>query len=137
MKKKDLLIKIERLESKIGKLEREMANFKLVPLTVDKKESVWPTILPDTTPPLSPLSNNMVCPNCGGDSGWATFLCMVIPPEGLRCMSCGRVCIKGNTVTCDSYTQTHAETVNPIPYIVETQPITPKVTCGDNNILTN
>ena len=120
MKKKDLLIRIERLESKVGKLEREMVDFRSVPLIVERKEYIPPTISPETFP-------NIICPHCGSNSGLS--LSMVIPPEGLRCMSCGKICIQGGTVTynnCEYHTR--------LPVTVETKPNPAQFVCENAKI---
>ena len=116
MKKKEILEKIKILEDGFDVLQRRIS-------CLENTKTLKPILLPHTYP--EPFNGNMVCPYCLYDSGWSNILCMVIPPEGLRCMNCGRICIYGTTVTCESYTQTHPQ------YTIETKPISPNtVVCG-------
>lgn len=45
------------------------------------------------------VPNNIICNHCGKDSGIAMNLSMVIPPEGLKCVNCGKVVVQSNTTT--------------------------------------
>jgi hypothetical protein len=110
MKKSELLYRIERLEKRVSELE----------------ENTKGSVTPESTPwPFPPLNGNMLCPHCGRDSGWASVLCMVIPAEGLRCMSCGEICIYGGTITYSDWsTHTHPQ------FNIETKPTPSSVTCG-------
>ncbi len=119
MKKKEILEKIKILEDGFDVLQRRIS-------CLENTKTLKPILLPHTYPePNIPLFNgNMVCPYCLYDSGWSNILCMVIPPEGLRCKTCGKVCIVGGNPTCISGSYTHPQ------YNIETKPTQPNVTCG-------
>lgn len=70
---------------------------------------------------IPPYPNTIPCPYCDKDTGIAQNLCMVIPPEGLKCPHCNRVVINGSpTITCEQ------------PYSTEAVPMTNmNISCGN------
>jgi len=47
-----------------------------------------------------PINNEIKCPHCGAGTGLSNPFFMVIPPEGLKCLKCGKIVIKGHQFIC-------------------------------------
>lgn len=43
-------------------------------------------------------TDTIICHKCGCDTRISKVLCMLIPPEGLKCPHCGEVVVKGPSV---------------------------------------
>jgi hypothetical protein len=47
-----------------------------------------------------PITNNIICYNCGSDTGIHQVLNILIPPNGLKCPHCGAVVVNSIEITC-------------------------------------
>ena len=63
------------------------------------------------------IPNNVICNHCGKDSGIAMNLCMIVPPEGLKCPHCGKIVVQSNTTTISDAPNINTSTTNFDPSI--------------------
>lgn len=107
MKKKTIKQSLADIEQRLKRIEEQLANKPIL----DRPFAPMPTeTYPKTNPPIPwtgdrPYTGNVICHHCGADTGIASVLSMVIPPEGLACPKCGKTVVRGCTITCE----------NPIP----------------------
>jgi hypothetical protein len=84
-----------------------------------KGSFTWPCKGPDrNTDSGTPyVPNNIICHHCHKDTGIAMNLCMIVPPEGLKCPHCGKIVVQSNTTTISDAPNINTSTTNFDPSI--------------------